>query len=58
VGAQIGIHNPQGKKVGTVSRLRNIEYVVLGADAARIALVADRFGVKGEGWRSTATSPS
>jgi adenine-specific DNA-methyltransferase len=58
VGAQIGIHNPQGQKVGTVSRLRNTEYVVLNGDAARIALVADRFGVKGEGWRSTATSPS
>ena len=29
VGAQIGIHNPQGEKVGTVSHLRNKEYVVL-----------------------------
>ena len=32
VGAQIGIHNPQGEKVGTVSRLRNVEYVVVGGD--------------------------
>jgi adenine-specific DNA-methyltransferase len=28
VGAQIGIHNPQGEKVGEVSHLRNVEYVV------------------------------
>lgn len=27
VGAQIGIHNPQGEKVGTVSHLRNKEFV-------------------------------
>ena len=27
VGAQIGIHNPQGKKVGKVSHLRNTEYL-------------------------------
>lgn len=27
VGAQIGIHNPRGEKVGTVGRLRNTEYV-------------------------------
>lgn len=27
VGAQIGIHSPQGKKVGSVSHLRNIEYL-------------------------------
>ena len=27
VGAQIGIHNPSGEKVGTVSHLRNTEYV-------------------------------
>jgi len=28
VGAQIGIHNPQGEKVGKVARLRNVEYLV------------------------------
>jgi adenine-specific DNA-methyltransferase len=58
VGAQIGIHNPQGKKVGKVARLRNVEYVVVGGDAARVALVADRFLEKGDAWRSTATSRS
>jgi adenine-specific DNA-methyltransferase len=58
VGAQIGIHNPQGEKVGKVSHLRNVEYVVVSGEPARIALVADRFGMKGDEWRSTATSPS
>jgi adenine-specific DNA-methyltransferase len=29
VGAQIGIHNRQGKKVGTVGRLRNQEYIYI-----------------------------
>jgi adenine-specific DNA-methyltransferase len=29
VGAQIGIHSPSGKKVGAVSHLRNLEYVIL-----------------------------
>jgi adenine-specific DNA-methyltransferase len=38
VGAQIGIHNPQGQKVGTVSHLRNTEYVyVVTDDASRIS---------------------
>ncbi|MCZ3385567.1 MAG: DNA adenine methylase, partial [Actinomycetia bacterium] len=36
VGAQIGIHNPQGHKVGMVKRLRNIEYVVVAGDSARV----------------------
>jgi adenine-specific DNA-methyltransferase len=29
VGAQIGIYNPGGRKVGTVSHLHNVEYVVV-----------------------------
>ncbi len=29
VGAQIGIYNPSGLKVGTVGRLRNVEYMVI-----------------------------
>jgi adenine-specific DNA-methyltransferase len=29
VGAQIGIYNPSGQKVGTVGRLRNVEYMVV-----------------------------
>ena len=42
VGAQIGIHNPQGQKVGTVSHLRNVEYVVVSGDPARVAKVVSR----------------
>ncbi|MGZ6951575.1 MAG: DNA adenine methylase, partial [Acidimicrobiia bacterium] len=33
VGAQIGIHNPQGEKVGRVSHVRNVEYVVCVGEA-------------------------
>jgi adenine-specific DNA-methyltransferase len=29
VGARIGIHNPAGERVGTVGRLRNLEYIVV-----------------------------
>ncbi|MDQ1424780.1 MAG: adenine-specific DNA-methyltransferase, partial [Acidimicrobiaceae bacterium] len=34
VGAQIGIHNPAGDKVGVVGRLRNREYIVVAGDLA------------------------
>ena len=36
VGAQIGIHNPSGAKVGEVKRLRNMEYVFLAGDRDRV----------------------
>jgi adenine-specific DNA-methyltransferase len=36
VGAQIGIHNPAGVKVGEVSHLRNTEYVFVAGDADRV----------------------
>jgi adenine-specific DNA-methyltransferase len=59
VGAQIGIHNPQGEKVGTVSHLRNVEYVVIGGPASKVQPVADRFVTKGvPQWKSAATSRS
>jgi adenine-specific DNA-methyltransferase len=32
IGAQIGIHNPKGEKVGRVTHTRNVEYVVLAGD--------------------------
>ncbi len=44
VGAQIGIHNPRGEKVGTVARLRNVEYVVLCGEPE---LVERASGVEG-----------
>ncbi len=36
VGAQIGVHNPQGERVGQVKRLRNVEYIFVAGDQARI----------------------
>jgi adenine-specific DNA-methyltransferase len=36
VGAQIGIHNPAGVKVGAVSHLRNTEYVFVAGDRDRV----------------------
>jgi adenine-specific DNA-methyltransferase len=43
VGAQIGIHNPQGERVGRVTHLRNVEYVVCAGERSAIdALSADR----------------
>ena len=37
VGAQIGIHNPAGQKVGEVSHLRNTEYIFVAGPADRVA---------------------
>ncbi len=36
VGAQIGIHSPAGVKVGTVSHLRNTEYLFVAGDSERV----------------------
>jgi adenine-specific DNA-methyltransferase len=36
VGAQIGIHGPTGEKVGTVSHLRNTEYVFVAGPSDRV----------------------
>jgi adenine-specific DNA-methyltransferase len=55
VGAQIGIHNPAGEKVGTVSHLRNVEYVVC---AGQPALVDRIVNLGDELWRLPATSRS
>lgn len=43
VGAQIGIHDPNGEKVGTVGRLRNLEYVLVAGDAPLVAHVTEPF---------------
>lgn len=40
VGAQIGIHNPSGVKVGTVSHLRNTEFVFVAGPADRVSAAA------------------
>ena len=36
VGAQIGIHNPKGERVGTVSHVRNQEYLVVAGDRREV----------------------
>ena len=36
VGAQIGIHDPAGRKVGRVSHLRNVEYLFIAGPAAAV----------------------
>jgi len=41
VGAQIGIHNPKGERVGTVSHVRNREYVVVAGDRAEVGRLVD-----------------
>ncbi len=51
VGARIGIHDPAGRKVGTVSHLRNTEYLVLCGPRARVhamatAVEADGLGIR------------
>lgn len=48
VGAQIGIHNPSGDKVGEVSHLRNQEYVVVAGDRAEVERATSPFA----GWSS------
>lgn len=41
VGARIGIHNPAGRKVGTVSHVRNTEYMLVAGDRARVRSMVD-----------------
>ena len=36
VGARIGIHNPAGERVGSVGRLRNVEYVLVAGDRREV----------------------
>jgi adenine-specific DNA-methyltransferase len=36
VGAQIGVHNPRGERVGTPGRLRNVEYVLLAGERRHV----------------------
>jgi adenine-specific DNA-methyltransferase len=41
VGAQIGIHNPQGERVGTVSHVRNQEHVVIAGERGEVRRLVD-----------------
>jgi adenine-specific DNA-methyltransferase len=36
VGARIGIHNPAGERVGSVGRLRNLEYVLVAGEREEV----------------------
>jgi adenine-specific DNA-methyltransferase len=63
VGARIGIHNPAGRKVGSVSHLRNTEYVLVAGDQARVrsmvaAVVDAGLGTRVDGPVLLATGPS
>jgi adenine-specific DNA-methyltransferase len=40
VGAQIGIHNPRGERVGTVSHVRNCEYVAIVGERGEVERLA------------------
>ncbi|MGI9577505.1 MAG: DNA adenine methylase [Microthrixaceae bacterium] len=44
VGAKIGIHDPGGRKVGKVSHVRNVEYVLIAGPADDVATMAEPFG--------------
>jgi adenine-specific DNA-methyltransferase len=44
VGAQIGIHSPTGQKVGEVSHLRNLEYVILAGPKKTVERMASAVG--------------
>ncbi|MGA2521092.1 MAG: DNA adenine methylase [Acidimicrobiales bacterium] len=39
VGARIGIHNPDGKRVGSVGRLENLEYVLVAGERDEVRRV-------------------
>jgi adenine-specific DNA-methyltransferase len=43
VGALIGIHNPSGEKVGTVSHTRNQEYLLIAGDPATVRRMTTPF---------------
>ncbi|MEJ7801260.1 MAG: DNA adenine methylase [Ilumatobacter sp.] len=44
VGAQIGIHDPGGKKVGEVSHTRNQEYVLVAGPKSLVAATTEPYG--------------
>jgi adenine-specific DNA-methyltransferase len=44
VGAQIGIHAPDGRRVGAVSHLRNLEYLVIAGDRIPVEIAVAAAG--------------
>jgi adenine-specific DNA-methyltransferase len=51
VGARIGIHNPAGAKVGTVTHVRNTEYVLVAGGRSRVRTMAAAVADAGLGVR-------
>ena len=49
VGAQIGIHNPRGERVGEVSHLRNHEWVVVAGPRDRVRDMTAPYTPQGDG---------
>jgi adenine-specific DNA-methyltransferase len=41
VGARIGIHDPRGRRVGTVGRLRNTEYLLISGDRDDVSRIVE-----------------
>ena len=59
VGAQIGIHNRQGRKVGRVSHLRNTEYLyAVTPERSEAAALADRVEEAGRRSQPAMADPS
>jgi hypothetical protein len=44
VGAKIGIYNPRGEKVGRVSHLQNLEYVLVAGARETVEAMTGSFG--------------
>jgi len=55
VGARIGIHDPAGRRVGTVSHTRNTEYVVVCGPRARVRAMVS--GAVSAGWGTRVDRP-
>ena len=55
IGAQIGIYNPDGEKVGKVSHLRNLEYLLVAGPARKVRRISD--AVRDRAVSSTALNP-
>jgi adenine-specific DNA-methyltransferase len=53
VGAQIGIYNPSGDKVGKISHLRNLEYVLVAGAERDVKRVAAPYSASTEPIRSS-----
>jgi adenine-specific DNA-methyltransferase len=58
VGARIGIHNPAGERVGTVSHVRNLEYLIVsGPDRALVERAFDDVGAAAPARALSAAGP-